>query len=95
MAYEKEPLNRSITDLVAFIAFDGPDASGGAGGSRTLVRRWSGHAFFMLSDTLIVGEDQAVSLARSTRILLNTYTSQRPANARLYQTMPLMQTRLS
>jgi hypothetical protein len=49
----------------------------------------------MLSDTLIVGEDQAVSLARSTRILLNTYTSQRPANARLYQTMPLMQTRLS
>jgi hypothetical protein len=30
MAYKKEPLNRSITDLVAFIAFDGPDASGGA-----------------------------------------------------------------
>lgn len=68
---------------------------GGAGGSRTLVRRWSGHAFFMLSDALIVGEDQAASLAKSTRIPLITHTRQRRPGIRLFQTMPLMQARLS
>jgi hypothetical protein len=42
----------------------------GAAGSRTLVRRWNGHAFYMFSDTLIFGTDQAVSLAKSILILL-------------------------
>ena len=51
-------------------AFQASEGEGGAAGSRTLVRRWNGHAFYMLSDTLFFGTSQAASLAKLILILL-------------------------